>query len=108
MSSYAVYSIEATSLPSILSALTCPKKILCPPISVLLLCFWILSAINDAAIGPCTNMFFGFLSFIPVVLPDPVSIARSHHVNYKLSLCLQKYQIKSLQPVNFFSLIGKK
>src|SRR5688572_8136932 len=63
MSSYAVYSIPVTSLPPILSALTCPKKILCPPISVLLLCFCMLSAMNDAAMGPFTNMFFGFLSF---------------------------------------------
>src|SRR4029079_19417878 len=98
--------MHETSLPRILSALTCPKKILCPPILVLLLCFSILSAIKDAAIGPCTKIFFGVLSLILFVSVS--SIPQFLPVNYKFSYPLQKWKIKFLRLVGSFDQIDKR
>src|SRR6185436_107250 len=97
--------MHETSLSSILSALTCPKKILCPPILVLLLCFSILSAIKDAAIGPCTKIFFGFLSLI--LFLSVSSIPQFLHVNCKFSYPPQKWKIKFLRHVSSFDKIDK-
>src|SRR6185369_117232 len=98
--------MHETSLPWILSALTCPKKILCPPILVLLLCFSILSAIKDAAIGPCTKIFFGLLSFILFVSVS--SIVQSLRANCRSSCLLQKCWTKFLRLASFFYPIDKK
>src|SRR5690349_7921464 len=85
ISLYVVYSMAATVLSSITSARTCPRKILCAPIPVCVLCFAMLSAMNNELIALATKIFFGFFSVTLFVFLSEdffVSMLQRHLSNY--------------------------